>query len=965
MLGAYQLASQRDALLVVPTSADAAHYDRELAEQGLLLGRALTFPRLIEEIARRARFDGVRLTPLQQDRLLRQVIASTELPSLERSAASPGFATAAARLTAELGQARASAPRFAAALSAWAADSPDQAQFARDLGAIHLRYAAELERRGVLDAEGFAWAALDALRRAPDRWQSTPVYLYGFDDLTPIELDAIATLSGPAGAQVTVSLTYEPDRPALAARARVVEELRAQATTVTQLPPLDEYYAPEARSALHHLERHLFEPGAPALDPGAAVVLLEAGGERAEAEMIADEVSSALQSGVAPDELVVVTRSLARSGLLLDRALARRGIATTSARRAPLTHTALGRGLVALARCALAPSSAGAGDVIAYLRTPGVVEDRGALDAYEARIMRAGITQLEAARALPGAAALSIAEIDRLRHAAEPLAGLLEAVRRLLAAPQRTQSESLSAGQPLSAGERLDATAAVTVIEALEQVAAIEHHPAELIELLEQLELVVGGVATPETVLIAEPLAIRARRFRQVIVAGLCEGEFPSAQALTADPFLGDDGRHQLALASGLALPAADDPLARERYLLYACVSRATERVTVSYRSSDEDGNLVTPSPFIDDLEQLFGPDWRPRRRRRLLGDLDPRLRDLPGAGPRESSAPATGVPVGTRVPVETRTPAGTRVLGTTAREHVRHTRVVSGNALESFAACPVRWLIESQLHPEDLKPEPEPLAKGSFMHRVLERVVRDLAAPLTPATLPRAEDLLAGAIADPEIDFAPGRRAEVRAALLRGIEADLRRYLRNEAITGNGWTPLHAELQFGIGEDNQYPGLALGDGEDAVLLRGVIDRIDIEPGTGRAIVRDYKSGAKQQDWASNRWLSGMKVQVALYMLVVRRLLELDVVGGFYHPLTGGDLRPRGAYLAGVDAGSATYPGDGLDAEALEELLEEIEQEAVELARRLRRGELTPCPETCSGSFGGGCRHPGICWAES
>ena len=45
VLGSYALAAQRDALLVVPTAADVAHYERELASPGVTLGRTLTFPR--------------------------------------------------------------------------------------------------------------------------------------------------------------------------------------------------------------------------------------------------------------------------------------------------------------------------------------------------------------------------------------------------------------------------------------------------------------------------------------------------------------------------------------------------------------------------------------------------------------------------------------------------------------------------------------------------------------------------------------------------------------------------------------------------------------------------------------------------------------------------------------------------------------------------------------------------------
>ena len=181
--------------------------------------------------------------------------------------------------------------------------------------------------------------------------------LYGFDDLTPIELDAVETLSQYVGAAVTVSLTYESDRPALAARASVVEELRALAQSVTQLPPLDEFYASDSRAPLHHLERHLFQPDPPLIEPDDAVALMEAGGEHTEAELVSSEVVLALRDGVDPQEIVIICRSLSRSAELFERTLARYGVATSSARRAPLQHTALGRALLGLARYALQPGS--------------------------------------------------------------------------------------------------------------------------------------------------------------------------------------------------------------------------------------------------------------------------------------------------------------------------------------------------------------------------------------------------------------------------------------------------------------------------------------------------------------------------------------------------------------------------------------------------------------------------------
>jgi ATP-dependent helicase/DNAse subunit B len=70
-----------------------------------------------------------------------------------------------------------------------------------------------------------------------------------------------------------------------------------------------------------------------------------------------------------------------------------------------------------------------------------------------------------------------------------------------------------------------------------------------------------------------------------VLVCGLQENEFPLAAA--PEPFLSDEVRRELAACSGLRLRPREDALARERYLFYTSVSRATERVILSYRSSD------------------------------------------------------------------------------------------------------------------------------------------------------------------------------------------------------------------------------------------------------------------------------------------------------------------------------------------------------------------------------------------
>src|SRR5436305_547168 len=353
VLGAYAAAARRGALLVVPTALDAEHYSRELAEQGAVIGSVLTFGGLTREIARRTGYSGTRLSELQREQIVKRAIAGLALSVLARSAAAPGFALAAGALLAELQRALVTPQRFAQALRAWAAEDQRREGYAEDLATIYLAYARELDRLGRDDAERYSWRALDALRAEPGRWGETAVFFYGFDDLLALERDAVETLSRIAGAEVTVSLTYEPGRAALSARAQVVQELRAIAERVIEMPALDEHYAADGRAALHHLERSLFEPDPERIDPGEVVRLLEAGGERAEAELVAGEVSALVRGGVPPEEIVIVCRSLARSAPVLERVFARYGIPLASRRRLAFTHTPLGHAVRALARRAL------------------------------------------------------------------------------------------------------------------------------------------------------------------------------------------------------------------------------------------------------------------------------------------------------------------------------------------------------------------------------------------------------------------------------------------------------------------------------------------------------------------------------------------------------------------------------------------------------------------------------------
>jgi ATP-dependent helicase/DNAse subunit B len=943
VLDRFRAALPREPVLVVPTPADAEHYQRELAAGGLVLGAAvLTFGRLVRELAFATGVRARVLGPVARERVVRAVVAEARLRALAASAAAPGFPAAAGALFAELGRSLVGPARFTRAVRQWVA-AGDAPAHAEELASLYSAYHRRLERLGALDSEGLARAALDALRERPAAWGGRPVFVYGFDDLTPLQLDAVETLARHA--DVCVALAYEPGRAAFGGRAATVELLKPLADRHDVLEDRSEHYAPAARAALHHLERSLFEPGAVRRPPNGAVRLLEAGGERAEAELVAAAVLELMGGGVLAEDIAVLVRGGAAGAEVLGQVLEAYGVPASLDRRVPLSHTRLGAGVLAAARAAT--PGGGAADVLTWLRTPGRLADPETADALETRVRRTEArTAAEARRMLAALEPAVAAALDALADAAARgteafLEALVAEAEAIWTAPHRR------AAAVLGPDEAADARAAAALRGAageLGSLAAAEPglagSPAEALESLAGVEVREPPVA--EAVLVADPLAIRARRFRAVFVCGLQEGELPRHPV--PEPFLDDAARAALARASGLVLPRHEDVLDRERYLFYAAVSRPEEVLFLSFRSSDEEGDPVQPSAFVDDVRGLFGDELWDRRGRRLLAEVTwpPReaptpheLRRARAAAEEHADPPPLGPP------------AAAPVLAALA---ARDTEAARG--LETFAGCGVRWLVDSLLRPQRVDPDPLPMRRGSLAHAVLERTLRRLgeregSGRLTPASLPAALEELDAALAE---ERARATGTPARAAL-RELEVDLRRLLRHEAEDGAGLEPRWLEWSFGRPGDEHGP---LPLPEAGLGVTGRVDRIDVDAG-GRALVRDYKGRTVT---AGARWAQDGKLQAALYALAVRELLGLEPAGALYQPVGHRDVRPRG--LVRDDVPGRYVNGDVVDAETLEAGLADAREAATRAAADLRAGRIRACPDSCGY---GGCAYPAICRA--
>jgi ATP-dependent helicase/DNAse subunit B len=953
VLGGLRARLGEDPVLVVPTFADVEHAQRELAERGAIFGaRVMRFEWLFGEIARRVGFDGRRASDFQRELVAEEATRRARLDVLAESAAQPGFVRAAAHFFAELGQVQGevSAARLTRALRDWAGDGPRR-EYAEEIAAIYRAYRDGLDTAGLLDEELYARGALNALRQGPARetpWGRSPVFVYGFDDFNGLQLDALETLSRHCDVDVTVSLPYERGRVAFKAVSGVHQELLAMGAEELGLEPLDDHYADASRAALHHLERNLFEdePSEP-VEPGAAVSFHSSGGERAEVELVAARLLRLLRDGVTPGDIAVVFRDPSGYSSLLEQVFAAYGIPYSIDRTLPFGHTGLGRGLLALIRASAEGGTAE--DLLAYLRTPGLLKVPGLADSLEAEVRRDGAHAAREARERWERDHWPLDELDRLARARSTDAFVAELETRLaalFAVPYRRTATVLSGPQLEGARAFTEAQRALSELRAVLGTKPVD--VAQIVRVLEQLEVRVGENPQPDRVQVSAPREIRARRFEVVLICGLQEGEFP--RVANPEPFLSDDDRRALATASGLVLPVREDRLDRERYLFYICASRAERLLVLSSRSSDEEGNPQTESYFVDDVRDLVAAGAELRTR--SLSEVTWRPEDAPTAAEWDRALAATGP----RRPVRAAEPLSSEPL--LAELGARD--AVAARALENFADCPVKWLVEDLLKPQELVPDPEAMVRGSYAHEVLRRTYERLAEEtgsrrVTHDNLADAERILLDELRDKSSMFQLSpKQTRVRAAARR-LEFDLLRFLRSEADSDSCFEPAALERDFGFddGEPVELDG--------GLRVRGRIDRVD--ECDGMALVIDYKTGRRVDRYKVASWEPENRFQAALYMLVVEKLFGLRAAGGVYVALGSDDPRPRGMVAKDVDElGGRWFDTDRLEPDEFREKLDWALGRIRETDALMRAGDLRACPDRCD--WNGGCKYPSVCRSE-
>jgi RecB family exonuclease len=195
-------------------------------------------------------------------------------------------------------------------------------------------------------------------------------------------------------------------------------------------------------------------------------------------------------------------------------------------------------------------------------------------------------------------------------------------------------------------------------------------------------------------------------------------------------------------------------------------------------------------------------------------------------------------------------------------------------------------------------------------------------------------------------LDLTELQRLELEGGLWRDLEA----FVRAEAELETPLVPRRFELSFG--SERSAPELQRGLDLGGFTLSGKIDRIDVDPFSARGIVQDYKSGKTAH--SARRIESELRLQIPLYMLVLRDLVGIEPLGGVYRAL-GGKRETRGLLRAEAreDGVPGYHANDYVDEDGFWSQVELAQERAREIAERIRSGDVRhdprsgDCPDWC------------------
>lgn len=768
---------------------------------------------------------------------------------------------------------------------------------ARDFAALLRAYEAELAARGMAESAGAVQASGVGL-----------VLFDGFYHFTQQQRELIRALSRQA-AHVVVSLTLPADSARRAHAFTLAAQTRVFLSGLGFKPSSAPLFANHRvkEPALLHLERSLFMPKcAPLASAQKAVSVTSAATVREEVEGIAREIRRLHASTDWHfSDMAVILRSVRGYDKPVEAVFSEFEIPVYVHERKKLVESGLGRFVHRF--LALVSEEEPEGESGAALFRSNYCPDAG-----PERLSECGKKLLSARSG----------RAFRLQ-----LAGFLRGCR-------------------LDASDR----APLAALENLLLRAEGSAHPGAfrakdfIEEILRSLEVALYSdrPAGKNRVQVYDAVMALPKEYRVVFVAGLLDQVFPAAAG--EDALFKDEER---AVLNGRdpRLELRESRRAGERYFFYMAVTRARERLYLSYPEKDRDGRAFLPSPFVEEVKRCFkespalsGAGWAAAREAEKAAARLLFSRTAPPEREKKELAAFVSLKKDdvrfARVLEYGRRPEGARLNDARILKALGADEdPYSPTRLEEYLTCAFKYFAKNTLK---LKPYAEDrLArdKGTLLHLVLDRfynATRDEqkndaffwkdGARVTARLQKYLEKLF------PESPLAAEPVYRQRY-LLEEMKRTLAVFVRREAeyAAGAGLVPGHFELEFGRtreGKPAPLPYLELGKG---LRVGGIIDRVDVSADGRQGYVIDYKLGFRDLQKKIDK---GLEVQLPVYLLAVEKLLKLE---------------PLGAELRFLQPGKSK----ALERESVPGLMRETEKRVAQASAGIRGGDIAVRSKSC------------------
>lgn len=467
----------------------------------------------------------------------------------------------------------------------------------------------------------------------------------------------------------------------------------------------------------------------------------------------------------------------------------------------------------------------------------------------------------------------------------------------------------------------------------------------------------------------------RQKEYKVVFLAGLLEKYFPAE--IREDPILSDEERRVLGLQEKLCRQSL------ERYFFYLGITRAQERILLSYPRFNLEGQEALPSFYVDEVQRVLQGSV-PKRSYPASQSL-PLLKDaveereieahiiyhlFKRGGKKERKERVLTLTLYNRFLAK---PSFQKLIPRILFEPVAQIRdgavraaffpkdgVFKPTGLEVYGRCPYRYFLTQVLCLEEEEQGISAMDVGTILHKALELYWRERVEEGNKELeeSESAQEWMTRTLETLFQEIPLSGEKRYRIELKKAQMRDWLCRIVSQAIEEGGglfadFHPRYFEFEF---KKPRY--LELYDPHrQNLLLRGKIDRIDVDPSGKYAVVTDYKTGSsfKRRDLDFGRAL-----QLPLYLLAVQKVLKLKPFGGQIMQIKTG--KTAGFYLkeAAEELKITVNPRSALAQKEFERILSRAVQYAFLYAQGIAEARIPVKPRECDDR----CPFPAVCRIE-